>query len=65
MKETSKSEEGSFDFIESSIIEILESDTQEFIFLTGAAGTGKSTMLEHIRNILDLSEFNIYSIIII
>ncbi len=49
-------DESSFDSIKGFIIEILESDKQEFIFLTGAAGTGKSTMLEHIRNQLDLKK---------
>ena len=42
-----------FNDIKGQIIEILEEDTQSFIFLTGAAGTGKSTMLEHVRNQLD------------
>ena len=45
-----KIEENSFDSIKISIIDLLEKESQEFIFLTGAAGTGKSTMLEHIRN---------------
>ena len=41
-----KIEENSFDSIKISIIDLLEKESQEFIFLTGAAGTGKSTMLE-------------------
>ena len=51
-----KIEENSFDSIKISIIDLLEKESQEFIFLTGAAGTGKSTMLEHIRNQLDLKK---------
>ena len=35
----------SFDDIKEAILELLEDKDQEFIFLTGAAGTGKSTML--------------------
>ena len=51
-----KKEQNSFDSIKTSIIDLLEKESQEFIFLTGAAGTGKSTMLEHIRNQLDLKK---------
>ena len=51
-----KKEQNSFNSIKTSIIDLLEKDSQEFIFLTGAAGTGKSTMLEHIRNQLDLKK---------
>ena len=46
----------SFEDIKREILSILEDDIQNFIFLTGAAGTGKSTMLEHIRNQLDLKK---------
>ena len=46
----------SFSDIKESILEILDQDSQSFIFLTGAAGTGKSTMLEHIRNQVDLKK---------
>ena len=46
----------SFDEIKEKIIAHLEEDEQAFVFLTGAAGTGKSTMLEHIRNQLDLKK---------
>ena len=45
-----------FESIKDSILDILQSEKQEFIFLTGAAGTGKSTMLEHVRNQLDLKK---------
>ena len=51
-----KIEKNSFESIKISILDLLEKDSQEFIFLTGAAGTGKSTMLEHIRNQLDLKK---------
>jgi len=46
----------SFDGIKEAILELLENEDQKFIFLTGAAGTGKSTMLEHARNQLDLKK---------
>ncbi len=46
----------SFDDIKEAILELLENEDQKFIFLTGAAGTGKSTMLEHVRNQLDLKK---------
>ena len=45
-----------FEDIKDKVIEILEEENQSFIFLTGAAGTGKSTMLEHVRNQLDLKK---------
>ena len=45
-----------FDQIYENIISLLEDENQSFIFLTGAAGTGKSTMLEHVRNQLDLKK---------
>jgi len=43
----------SFDEIEDEIINLLDDEEQQFIFLTGAAGTGKSTLLEHVKNQLD------------
>ncbi len=48
--------QASFDEIKDQIIKLLQGSKQNFIFLTGAAGTGKSTMLEHIRNQLDLKK---------
>ena len=45
-----------FDGVKEDIIQHLVSEKQNFIFLTGAAGTGKSTMLQHIRNQLDLKK---------
>ena len=46
----------SFNAVKDQIIEILKEENQNLIFLTGAAGTGKSTMLEHVRNQLDLKK---------
>ena len=43
----------SFDYIKDQIIELLESSDQEFIYLTGAAGTGKTTLLESVKAELD------------
>lgn len=40
----------SFEEIEDEIISLLDNEEQQFIFLTGAAGTGKSTLLEHVKN---------------
>ncbi len=54
--EKNKVEPGSFDSVENSIIELLDNGSQEFIFLTGAAGTGKSTMLGRVRNQLNLKK---------
>ena len=49
----------SFEDTKIKIIDLLEDEEeQSFIFLTGAAGTGKSTMLEHVRNQLDLKKFS-------
>ena len=46
-----------FEDIKQEIIsKLLTEDSQVFIFLTGAAGTGKSTMLEHVRNQLELKK---------
>lgn len=36
-------DENSFDETLDQILELLESDDQQFIYLTGAAGTGKTT----------------------
>jgi energy-coupling factor transporter ATP-binding protein EcfA2 len=43
----------SFEEIEDETINLLDDEEQQFIFLTGAAGTGKSTLLEHVKNQLD------------
>ena len=43
----------SFEEVEDEVIKLLDDEGQQFIFLTGAAGTGKSTLLQHVRNQLD------------
>ena len=43
----------SFDEIKDQIIDLLDNDEQEFIYLTGAAGTGKTTLLEVVKADLD------------
>ena len=46
----------SFDKVFEDILELLSEDSdQQFIFLTGAAGTGKTTLLDYIRktNVVD------------
>ena len=41
----------SFDKVFEDILELLSEDSdQQFIFLTGAAGTGKTTLLERVKN---------------
>ena len=37
-----------FDAILNNILELLDSDSQQFIYLTGAAGTGKTTLIEKV-----------------
>ena len=32
------------------ILELLDEDTQHFIYLTGAAGTGKTTLIERVKD---------------
>ena len=39
-----------FDVTLEDILELLEEDTQHFIYLTGAAGTGKTTLIERVKN---------------
>ena len=43
-----KDELKTFDNTLDQILELLDSDTQQFIYLTGAAGTGKTTLIERI-----------------
>ena len=43
----------SFDDIKDQVIDLLNGDEQEFIYLTGAAGTGKTTLLEVVKAELD------------
>ena len=41
----------SFEKVHDEIIDLLSEDAdQQFIFLTGAAGTGKTTLLERVKN---------------
>ena len=47
----------SFDKVHDEIIDLLSEDSdQQFIFLTGAAGTGKTTLLERVKNQLSLKK---------
>ena len=47
----------SFEKVHDEIIDLLSEDVdQQFIFLTGAAGTGKTTLLERVKNQLSLKE---------
>ena len=47
----------SFDKVHDEIIDLLSEDAdQQFIFLTGAAGTGKTTLLERVKNQLSLKK---------
>ncbi|MDA9634365.1 AAA family ATPase [Pseudomonadota bacterium] len=39
-----------FDNILEDILELLEEDAQHFIYLTGAAGTGKTTLIERVKD---------------
>ena len=41
-------DENSFDQTLDQVIELLESESQQFIYLTGAAGTGKTTLIERV-----------------
>ena len=43
----------SFDEVKDQVIDLLDNDEQEFIYLTGAAGTGKTTLLEVVKADLD------------
>ena len=47
----------SFDKVQDEIIDLLsEGSEQQFIFLTGAAGTGKTTILERVKNQLSVKK---------
>ena len=39
-----------FDSTLDDVLELLEEDTQHFIYLTGAAGTGKTTLIERVKD---------------
>ena len=43
-----KNTKGSFDDVLDQIMNLLDSDDQQFIYLTGAAGTGKTTLIEKV-----------------
>ena len=48
----------SFDLVQDKITDLLsEDEDQQFIFLTGAAGTGKTTLLERVKNQLSLKKW--------
>ena len=46
-----------FDDTLEDILELLEEDTQHFIYLTGAAGTGKTTLIERVKDVSTMREF--------
>jgi len=46
----SKNPVSAFDDTLEDIMELLEEDTQHFIYLTGAAGTGKTTLIERVKD---------------
>ena len=54
-----KDELKTFDNTLDQILELLDSDTQQFIYLTGAAGTGKTTLIERV-----LEENNLKKIVV-
>ena len=54
-----KDELKTFDNTLDQILELLDSDTQQFIYLTGAAGTGKTTLIEKV-----LEENNLKKIVV-
>ena len=39
-----------FDNTLEDVLELLEEDSQHFIYLTGAAGTGKTTLIERVKD---------------
>lgn len=55
---TKKTTSASFDRIKNQVLFLLsnESSQQEFMFLTGAAGTGKTTMIEHVKQECSLNK---------
>ena len=60
MKDSSiKDELKTFDNTLDQILELLDSDTQQFVYLTGAAGTGKTTLIEKV-----LEENNLKKIVV-
>jgi Cdc6-like AAA superfamily ATPase len=49
----------SFEDILGGVLDLLDSDEQQFIYLTGAAGTGKTTLIEKV-----LDENNLKKIVV-
>jgi ATP-dependent DNA helicase PIF1 len=49
-RSNSENPASAFDDTLEDILELLEEDTQHFIYLTGAAGTGKTTMIERVKD---------------
>ena len=47
-------DENSFDDTLDQIVDLLDSEEQQFIYLTGAAGTGKTTLIERVVEESDL-----------
>ena len=43
-----KNTKSSFDDVLDQIMNLLDSDDQQFIYLTGAAGPGKTTLIEKV-----------------
>ena len=49
-RSNSENPASAFDNTLEDILELLEEDTQHFIYLTGAAGTGKTTLIERVKD---------------
>jgi len=49
-RSNSENPASAFDDTLEDILELLEEDTQHFIYLTGAAGTGKTTLIERVKD---------------
>jgi hypothetical protein len=49
-RSNSENPASAFDDTLEDILELLEGDTQHFIYLTGAAGTGKTTLIERVKD---------------
>ena len=49
-RSNSENPASAFDETLEDILELLEEDTQHFIYLTGAAGTGKTTLIERVKD---------------
>ena len=47
----------SFEDILGGVLDLLDSDEQQFIYLTGAAGTGKTTLIEKVLDENELIPF--------